>query len=98
MSFVTVGTLEAQPGKRDQLIDILTRHRPELVDAGCLTYDVGVSDDHSSTVFVIEQWTSEEAHREALERTSIRSAISEAMPLLTGNRGGFKFRIIGSPL
>lgn len=65
---------------------------------GCLQYDVGVSDDAPDTVFVIERWTSAEAHRASLELPSVRDAIAEALPLLSGEMGGSQFEIVGSPL
>ncbi|GAB3700564.1 putative quinol monooxygenase [Nocardiopsis oceani] len=98
MTFAYVGTLEAQPGKRDEVVEILARRNPELGEAGCLLYEVGVSGEHPDTVFVAELWESEEAHRTSLQLDSVRAAIDEARPLLTGRMGGEQFTIAGSPL
>lgn len=98
MTYANIGTLGAQPGKRDDLIAILTRPNADLADAGCLLYEVGVNEDHPDTVFVAELWTSAEAHRSSLQLPSVRAAISEAMPLLSGEMGGHGFQVEGSPL
>jgi quinol monooxygenase YgiN len=67
MTYANVGTLGAVPGKRDELVTHLTSWKPGLAEAGCLLYEVGVSDDEPDTVFVAELWSSAEAHRASLE-------------------------------
>lgn len=98
MTFANVGTLGTQPGKRDEVIAILTRLNLELADAGCLLYEAGVNADEPDTVFVAELWESPEAHQASLQFTSTRAAIAEAMPLLSGQMGGSRFTVVGSPL
>ncbi len=98
MTFVNAGTLDALPGRRDALAAHLSAGNPALRQAGCLQYDVGVSDDHPDTVFVVETWVSAEAHRASLELPEVRASIAEARPLLAGKFGGFRFDVIGSPL
>lgn len=98
MTFVNVGTLGSVPGKRDVLVEILTRRSPHLQAAGCLLYEVGVDDEKPDTVFVVEVWTSAEAHRRSLELESVQTAIQEARPLLSGEMGGLRFTVVGSPL
>jgi quinol monooxygenase YgiN len=61
-------------------------------------YEVGISDDEPDTVFVAELWTSAEAHRASLQLDSVRAAIQEAMPLLSGEMRGTRFTVAGSPL
>lgn len=98
MTFANVGTLGTKPGHRDEVVAILTRHNPQLAEAGCLQYEVGVDDEHPDTVFVAELWTSAEAHRASLQLESVQAAIAEAMPLLSGEMGGSRFTVVGSPL
>jgi quinol monooxygenase YgiN len=98
MTFANVGTLGTTPGKRDEVVAILTRPNSGLADAGCLLYEVGVSDEQPDTVFVTELWQSAEAHQASLQLESTRAAIAEAMPLLTGEMSGFRFNVAGSPL
>ncbi len=98
MTFANIGTLEAAPGRRDDLVAILTRPSAELADAGCLLYEVGVNDDEPDTVYVAELWTSARAHERSLQLESVRAAITEAMPLLSGRMSGHRFEVVGSPL
>lgn len=98
MTYANVGTLGAVPGKRDELVEILTRRSADLEGAGCLLYEVGIWDEDPDTVFVAELWTSVEAHRASLELESVRAAIERARPLLSGEMGGFRFEVVGSPL
>ncbi len=98
MAFATTGTLGVSPGRRDELVAILTRRSPELAEAGCLLYEVGINDDAPDTVFVTELWESAEAHAASLQLESVKAAIAEAMPLLSGEMDGTRFTVVGSPL
>lgn len=98
MTFVNVGTLEAVSGKRDLLVQILTRRSADLAEAGCLLYEVGVNQENPDTVFVAELWTSAQAHVASLTLDSVQAAIQEARPLLSGHIDGFRFEVVGSPL
>lgn len=98
MTFANVGTLGAVPGKRDELVAHLTARNSALQPAGCLAYEVGVSDDEPDTVFVVELWESAESHQSSLELPEVQAAIAAARPLLSGAFGGFRFEVAGSPL
>ena len=98
MTFANIGSLGTIPGKRDELVSLLTRPSQELQAIGCLLYEVGVSDDEPDTVYVAELWVSAEAHRASLELPSVRAVIEEARPLLSGVMGGSRFEVVGSPL
>jgi quinol monooxygenase YgiN len=98
MTFANVGALGSITGKRDLLVKILTRRSADLEGAGCLLYEVGVNEDQPDTVFVAELWESAEAHQRSLQLASVQDAIREARPLLSGDVGGFRFDVIGSPL
>ena len=98
MTYATVGTLGSIPGQRDRLVEILTRRSADLQEAGCLLYEVGVDDEQPDTVFVAELWTSAAAHQGSLGLESVQAAIQEARPLLSGEMGGFRFEVVGSPL
>jgi quinol monooxygenase YgiN len=99
MTFASFGTLGVMPGQRDAVVELLTRSNSEIAgEAGCLLYEVGVNDDEPDAVFVIELWTSAEAHQASLRMESVRAAITEAMPLLSGHMSGSRFSVVGSPL
>jgi quinol monooxygenase YgiN len=98
MTFANIGHLGTLPGRRDELVALLTRPSPELAAIGCLLYEVGVNDEAPETVFVVELWESAEAHRASLELPSVQASIAEARPLLSGEFGGSRFDVVGSPL
>lgn len=98
MTFASMGTLTAQPGKRDAVVAILVRRSVALADIGCLSYEVGINDEFPDVVFVSELWTTRQAHEDSLTLESVRAAIGEAMPMLTGEFGGHDFEVVGSPL
>lgn len=96
--FVNTGYLEVKPGAIEQVLAILTRPDPDLVAAGCLVYEVGKDKDNANLIQVVEVWHSAEDHKKSLQLPSVRQAIAEAMPYLTGNMGGTAFESLGSPL
>jgi quinol monooxygenase YgiN len=49
-------------------------------------------------IFVIELWESEHAHRSSLTAPDVEASIAAARPLLSGEFGGFRFEVVGSPL
>jgi len=98
MTFANVGTLGVVPGKRDELVAHLTQRSDTLKQIGCLAYEVGVSDDDLDTMFVVELWDSAEAHQASLALTEVQASIATARPLLSGDFGGFRFNVVGSPL
>ncbi|WP_221584561.1 putative quinol monooxygenase [Microbacterium sp. G2-8] len=98
MTFANVGTLGVVPGRRDELVAALTAHSPELREAECLLYEVGVDPGEPDTVFVAELWESREAHSASLQLPSVRAAIEAARPLLSGEFDGYRFDVVGSPL
>ncbi|MEO6604562.1 MAG: antibiotic biosynthesis monooxygenase, partial [Aeromicrobium sp.] len=67
-------------------------------DVGCLLYEVGTNDDEPDTVFVVELWNDAAAHQASLALPEVQAAIAAARPLLSGEFGGFRFDVIGSPL
>ncbi len=98
MTFVNAGTLGAAPGHRDDLVAHLTRRSEVLAAAGCLLYEVGVNDADPDTVYVVEMWTSADAHRASLALPEVQASIAAARPMLSGEFGGFRFDVVGSPL
>ncbi|QAY58662.1 antibiotic biosynthesis monooxygenase [Microbacterium protaetiae] len=98
MVFINAGTLGTLPGKRDELLALLTLRSDHLAEIGCHAYEVGVNDDEPDTVFVVELWDTADAHRASLTQPDVQAAIAQARPLLSGEFGGFRFDVVGSPL
>jgi quinol monooxygenase YgiN len=98
VTFVNAGTLGTISGHRHELVATLTRRNELLRELGCSLYEVGISADAPDTVFVVEVWDSEEAHRRSLDHSDVQASIAAARPLLSGEHGGFRFDVVGSPL
>lgn len=98
MTFANVGTLGVVAGRRDELVRHLTRRSEALRDAGCLAYEVGIDDEQPDTVFVVELWRDQAAHQASLSLPEVQESIAAARPLLSGEFGGFRFTVVGSPL
>ena len=98
MTYANVGTLGVKPGHRDDVVAGLCRPDRGGGDLGWRGDEVGVNDEQPDTVFVVELWESQEAHEASLQLDSVRAAIAEAMPYLSGEMSGSRFTIVGSPL
>ncbi|HEY4898336.1 MAG TPA: antibiotic biosynthesis monooxygenase [Candidatus Nanopelagicaceae bacterium] len=98
MTFANIGKLGVKSGHRDKVVEILVRSKPELGENGCLLYEVGINDEFDDTVFISELWESSEAHKASLQLPSVKLAIQEAMPFLSGEMSGSQFSVVGSPL
>jgi quinol monooxygenase YgiN len=85
MTYALLNHLTTKPGGRDEVV----RH---LVESGsifddnpdCLLYLVSSPADEPTTIWVVDLWTSEEAHTEALGDPSLKPHIEATMPLLEG--------------
>lgn len=78
------GSMGTRPGKRDAVVALLMRDVEALKAVGCDLYVVSVSDDRPDTIFVTEVWKSADAHKASLQLPSVKAAIAEAMPMLSG--------------
>jgi quinol monooxygenase YgiN len=80
--FMIHGRLAAQPGRRDELLAIVTQGRSEDPMPGCRLYVVAVDEQDPEGVWVTEIWQSQEAHSAALEIDWVRERVNRAMPLI----------------
>lgn len=95
MPFGLYGKLVTQPDKRDAVVDILLRDVDTLKEVGCLAYIVNLAEEDANAVWVTEIWESPEAHQASLELPSVKEAIAEAMPLLTGEFEQVRLSVVG---
>jgi len=98
MPHVRWTTFRTAPGRRDDLVALLTRPGEGLGTLGCLVYEVGTRDDEPDGVVVCEIWESAVAHRESLALDAVREVIKEAAPLLADVPQANAFDAVGSPL
>jgi quinol monooxygenase YgiN len=85
MTFALLNRLTAKPGQRDEVVQHLVESGRVFDDNdACLLYLVTSPADDSSTIWVVDLWTSEDAHAEALRDPSLRPHIEATIPLLEG--------------
>lgn len=78
--FMLHGRLAALPGKRDELLAIMTGVSGAM--PGCRLYTVALDDSDPDGVWVTEIWESEDAHRASLELDEVQAQIGRALPLI----------------
>ncbi len=95
MKYGLFGTFTAQPGKRDELKDILLQAAQLLErNSDCIHYIVSLSDEPNA-VWVTEIWNSEEAHDVSLDPEDVRLLIQKAMPLIASMPDQTKLQVVG---
>jgi quinol monooxygenase YgiN len=88
-----MGKFTAQPGRRDELLDVLRQGAALMGDApvGCLLYLISTAPDDADALWVTEVWTSKEAHDASLSIEGVREIIGRAMPLIAGMSDRIEF-------
>ncbi|MEV6814376.1 antibiotic biosynthesis monooxygenase [Micromonospora sp. NPDC051296] len=76
-------TMTAQPGKADELIELLL-DAPSLPNDDCLVFLVSRSASDRDVVHVIEGWTSVEAHSAFFAGEQAQALVAKLQPLLVG--------------
>ena len=84
MTYGYIGSMKAQPGHRDDVVSLLLKGVDGLREAGCQLYVVSVSQADDDTIWVSEVWPTKEHHDASLQLPETKAAISQAMPMLTG--------------
>jgi quinol monooxygenase YgiN len=96
MTHVLLNRLTAKPGQRQRVVEILLLSGKLFDDnLACLLYLVSESTDDPNLVWVIDLWTSQEAHAEALQAPELRPFVEQAMPLLEGMPEQIEVRPLG---
>jgi quinol monooxygenase YgiN len=76
-------TFIAQPGKRDELVDILLQAAESMQQAsGCLVYIVNKDAQKEDHIHVTEIWETAEDHAASLTMEGASNLIAKAVPLL----------------
>ena len=85
MTYGLLNRLTAKPGKRDEVVRHLVESGSLFDDnVACLLYLVASPADDPTTIWVVDLWTGEDAHTEALRDPSLRPHIDATVPLLEG--------------
>jgi quinol monooxygenase YgiN len=96
MAHALINRLTAKPGQRAQVVEILAESGRLFDDNdACLLYLVSESEDDPNVIWVVDLWTTEAAHTEALKAPALRPFVERAMPLLEGMPEQIKIRPVG---
>ena len=95
MHYGLYSKIEAKAGKRDDVVEILLRDVEKLADAGCQSYIVNLPKDEPNAIWITEIWTSPKAHQASIELPSVKQAIGDAMPMLTGKFHKIELNVLG---
>ena len=90
------GKLTVQRGKRDQLIEIMSRAAKVVGTlTGCRLYVINLDPDDEMSIGIYEVWDDREAHDASLNDERVKSLIAEARPLLGGPPEGVELQVVG---
>lgn len=88
-----IGKMKAVPGKRPELIAVLTAGTGEM--PGCLAYIVAEDVKEPDAIWITEIWTDKAAHDASLSLPAVRDAIARGRPLIAGFELGAELRPVG---
>lgn len=77
-----IGKMLAQPGHRDQLIELLLAGTSDM--PGCLSYVVAADVTNPNAIWITEVWDSPASHGASLQLPAVQTAIAKARPLIAG--------------
>lgn len=80
--FGLIGSFSAHPGKRDELIALMTASTGNM--PGCLSYILAKDPADPDKLWITEVWDSAESHKASLQIPLVAEAIKKAMPLIAG--------------
>ncbi|MEN3746989.1 putative quinol monooxygenase [Sphingomonas sp. HF-S3] len=88
-----IGKMKAQPGKRAELIAILsagTRAMP-----GCLAYVIAEDVKDADGIWVTEVWETKQHHADSLKLPEVQGAIAQGRPMIAGFETHVETRPVG---
>lgn len=77
-----IGQMLATPGKRDELVAILTESSAAM--PGCLSYVIALDAVNADAIWITEVWDSPQSHKASLQLPAVRAAIAKARPIIAG--------------
>lgn len=96
MTYALLNKLTAKPGQRQQVVDILLESGQLFDDnADCYLYLVSESAEDPNAIWVVDLWTTEEAHEDALTVPELRPFVEKSLPLLEGMPEQIEVRPVG---
>ncbi|GGL27255.1 putative quinol monooxygenase [Caulobacter rhizosphaerae] len=77
-----IGQMKAAPGKRDELVAILSESTGAM--PGCLSYIVAKDAADGDALWITEVWTDKDSHTASLKLPAVQAAIAKARPIIAG--------------
>ena len=77
-----IGQMKAAPGKRDELVAILSESTGGM--PGCLSYIVAEDTADADALWITEVWTDKASHATSLQLPTVQAAIAKARPIIAG--------------
>ena len=77
-----IGQMKAAPGKRDELVAILSEGTGGM--PGCLSYIVAKDAADADALWITEVWTDKDHHAASLKLPAVQAAIAKARPIIAG--------------
>jgi quinol monooxygenase YgiN len=77
-----IGQMKAAPGKRDELVAILSESTEGM--PGCLSYIVARDVAEADALWITEVWTDKASHAASLQLPAVQAAITKARPIIAG--------------
>jgi quinol monooxygenase YgiN len=80
--FGMIGKMKAQPGKRAELIEILSGGTGAM--PGCLAYLIAEDVENPDAIWITEVWDRQASHQASLALPVVKEAIAKGRPLIAG--------------
>jgi len=88
-----IGQMRAAPGKRDELVAILSESTGAM--PGCLSYVVAKDAADADALWITEVWTDKASHAASLKLPAVQAAIARARPIIAGFGHRFETAPVG---
>jgi quinol monooxygenase YgiN len=88
-----IGKMNALPGKRAELIALLTQGTSDM--PGCLAYIVAEDAKDEDGIWISEVWRTKQHHADSLKLPAVREAIAQGRPLIAGFETQIETRPVG---
>jgi len=88
-----IGKMNAHPGKRAELIALLTRGTGDM--PGCMAYIVAEDAKDPDGIWISEVWRTKQHHADSLKLPTVRDAIAQGRALIAGFETQIETRPVG---
>jgi quinol monooxygenase YgiN len=99
MSYALINKMTTQPGKRDEVIEIMLKSGAAFNDnPSCVLYVVSKDKKDDNVLWVQDLWTNGDDHKTAMNDAEMQAYVKQAMPLLDGMPQQKEVEIVGGKM